>query len=428
MQNLNPKKLYLAMVFIFACISTLVAKKPEINEITVVTTTNDTVHGYIMYFNRFKSFKSLSVKVKDEATPRLYKPWDVSSFIVKANEGPLLFRTLIVDADYSPTEMIKLTISPEIKLTHDMVFAQILIKGPRSLYQYVDDSVYKTHYIIESENGQLTDLVNKQYLLNGDLIGNNQDYKKQLMLLLAHPSIPASRINGTVLKRKSILALVKDYNKAVSTQPSTYEYREERAAFKFGVLAGANLSMLKFAGPTEYLNQLRFKPSIGMNVGVSMNIILQGTHKRWSIYNDILYSNYKMETKNTTYVYYENSEWYRSVINASVNVSTLKLYSGIRYQFMGNLKTYIQLGLVNGYLFKHSMTMNQEAHFYSSSYIETLPLVTFRGYEQSSFFAAGTRYKKIGLEVRYEIGTGFSKSGGVSTIMNYGYLLLSYTF
>jgi hypothetical protein len=413
-------------------ISELSAQKQNSDwkEITIIKKNNDTIHGSIFYKHRFKSYNSLSVKTKGETISKFYHPRDVSSFIIKTDEETLFFKTLITDADYSTTDVAKLTTSPKTELVHDTVFGQLLLQGARSVYYYQDDKVFKDHFLIETTDGKATDLVNKHYYLNDSktTVAYSQEYKRQLMLLLASPSIPASRIDAIAYKRKHILPLVKDYNATVATVSSIYEYKEEKAVFKFGVVAGANLTSLKFDGNLNYLNELKFDRSIGVNAGIMMNIILPGTHKRWSVYNELLYSAYSMESTNEPYVYHDSKNSYRTLTQASIDISYLKLFTAARYQIPGRLTPYVQLGVVNGYAFKNTTSADYETYFYSMISKESkTPFIEFRKYEQSLFGGVGAIVHKVGVELRYEIGNGFS-SRGLGSKANYAYVLLNYTF
>ena len=397
-------------------------------QITLITKSADSIQGTIYYKNKFKTYHGITVKTNNVS--HLYLPKDILSFTITENDQTLYFKSLVVDADYSPVELSKLSFSPKIELTKDTVFAQLLLRGNRSVYFYIDKFTSKNHYVLVEENGKATDLIHKRYYVdeNKTATGYNQEYKKQLLLLLASPSISASKINNSQFKKKDILKAVKEYNSSTSPHASVYEYQEERAEFEFGLTAGANFTSLKIDGGNYDGAGLKFKGSFGFNAGINMNVIFPQTQKRWSFYSELLYSSYKMTLKQP-YVFYMKENEYSFLTDASVKAAYGKLLIAIRYQTKQQLAPFFQLGVANGYCFQYSDFAKYEKAFYTTTtYEATDNWLKFRKYEQSCFVGAGIKFKNIGLELRDEIGNGFSRETRVRSLLNYAYVLIHYTF
>jgi hypothetical protein len=396
--------------------------------ITLLTRTNDTLHGYIAFKDKFKTYQGVLVKLNNETVSRLYRPADVQSFTIQNGEETLMFETVITDADYSFDELFKLSASPKAELVHDTVFAQLLLQGPRNVYFFIDPVAYKEHYLIGTAQGQGIDLLNKHYRVNESRTAYSLEYRNQLLLLLASPAIPAIHILNTPFRKSAILELVKSYNASISPVSSTYEYKELKAIFHFAASLGGNVTTLKFIRNSTIYKRLEFQPSSGVNAAVSMNIILPYTRMRWSFFSDLLFTSYRLRSPATTYVYYENANWYKSMNETSVKAAYIKLFTAARYTLQGQWSPFFQLGVVNSYACSGKAESTYETKFYSDFSTKTNPFMEFRKYEQSLFAGVGALYRKLGIELRYELGNGFSKQGDTASRMSYGYMLLSYTF
>jgi hypothetical protein len=397
-------------------------------EITLYTNSGDSIKGVISYKNQFKTYKFISVK--NEGITKKYTPATIKAFTIQLDEQKAYFKSLVTEADYSSDEPNKMSASPELKLTKDTVFAQSILKGKRNLYYYIDNNVFKKHFLIETDNDHATDLVNKSYYTDASrsMVGYNRAYKSQLRSFLAGDgTISKDRVNETPFDKKSIVRIVGDYNKANVSSATTplYEYKEEKIVLDFGVLAGGNITSIRVESYENFYRQLKFKSSTGFNVGLMLNVIFPATRKRLSLYNELLYSSYKLTAKGF-YDYYNNENWYRQFKSGSVEASYLKLYTALRYQSTKRFAPFVQLGIVNGYAVHHATHASFETRFYSSIGTEDTPLLDFQTYEQSVFGGIGANYKKVGLELRYERSNGMSEK--VSSIMSYTYCLLSYTF
>lgn len=394
-------------------------------EITVITKNNDSIHGLIPAKNRFKFYKSLAIKAKKDNTLHVYYPNDIQSFTIKTEDQLLYFKTLIIEAEYSADDLTNLSDSPKIELTKDTVFAQLLLKGKKSTYYYEDNVVFKDHYVIETEEGKTIDLVNKRYYADAykTTTSYNPEYKNQLMRLLASQTVPAEQIIAAPFKKKNIVKLVKNYN---AVKPE-YEYKTEKAIVKFGISAGMNMTSLTIKGSYYNGTQLKFNKSYGFNAGIGMNLILPQTQKRWSFYNELMYSNYKVNLQKP-YVFYQTTNEYKHLTELSITASYSKLFTAFRYQSKQQFAPFFQFGIVNGYAFKNSTRAQYESYFYTISSSESGEWMDFRSYEQSIFAGIGLKYKKTSFEIRDEAGNGFSKMTELNSRFNYACILFTYTF
>jgi hypothetical protein len=404
----------------------------DLKEVTLYTTTGDSIQGFISYKNKFKTFKRIAIKNKTSGLTKVYTPVSIGSFTIQLDDRKIFFKSLITQADYSSDILEKLSKSPKLKLTTDTIFAQVLLLGARNLYHYIDDKAFKSHYLIETESGYAVDLINKSYYADASqmIIAYNKEYLNQLRSLLSgSPAISQQRITKTSFNKNAIMKIVNDYNIAISTSTTPlYEFQEEKFVYKFGVTGGVNITSIVFKSGSTRSDRLKFSSSVSGNLGITFNVTFPNTRKQLSLYNELLYTSYKCNFSGSFYEYYTNPLCYGILNSASIEASYIKLVTALRYQWTKRSLPYVQFGIVNGYAIQHTSTAMHEMRFYSIMSTEETPLIDFRTYEQSLFAGIGTHYKKIGLEVRCERGNGMSKSAGINSSMTYTYCLLNYTF
>jgi hypothetical protein len=393
-------------------------------EITIITANGDSLTGEIAIRIKFKSYKSLAVRNTKTKIITVYKPREIRSFTIKGEEQDLYFKTLQLEADYSSTDLSMLEQSPIVTLVKDTVFAQLLEAGEQKLYCYKDDKAYKKHYVIETSDGKAIDLVNKRYYLNKEktLSVYNEEYKKQLNQLLKSA---AEEINTTAFTERELKKLIKNHNNTFDKR-NTYEYKEEKVKACVGLIAGGHSTSLKFSGANKELNQLEFSPFFGFNAGVSLNLVIPRTQKHWTFYNELLYSNYKFQSEN--FNTYDDEKKSYQLANVSISGSYVKLFNALRFQVRpDHLSPFIQMGISNGFALKYEANTYYQSTLSGTSKPKA-PLVYFRKYEQSVFAGIGGRYKKIALELRYEIGNGMSAEQQIGSLIKSVYVLVSYSF
>jgi len=423
-------KLLLVFAY-FVLPASVSAQKENPKKIIVVTNDKDTLQGTIAYPHKFKFYKKILIKNKNNDQKIIYSK-NIKSFTIQEEDKIVYYKTLLIEADYSQKDIDRLSDSPAVEWVKDTVFAQLLFQGAKNFYVYTDNIVFKEHFLIETSEGVGVDLINKGYYADESrqLIGYNSLYKKQLMNVLDSSSISIALISITPFTKQDILHLLKNYSNSVSPNAITYEYKEEKCKINFGITAGMNVAHLNFYGKNELYNSFKFDPSVSWNAGLILNTVVPNTQKKWSIYNEFLFSGYKIRSTSNSvyYAYYENDNWYKLANSIFIKALYLKLFSAARYQFRNHLASFVQLGIVNGYALSNSSTIRYESKFYFDKLVEEKQLVSWKKFEQSLFTGFGAHYKKIGLECRYEIGNGFSKSKFSTSLMNYGYALVSYMF
>ncbi|MFN8115121.1 MAG: outer membrane beta-barrel protein [Bacteroidia bacterium] len=399
----------------------------------------DTIKGLIdlRKLNNPNPFISLKIGGAD----RLISLNQINTLIIKTKTQVQYYKPLIVQLNLSsndlnnlntsPLPKFKLSNDPEPKFIKDTILAQVIVGGQKKLFQYIDNNVRNTHYLIVSNEGKPIDLIYHRYYMDKGMtkIGYNEEYKSQLLSNLTDCNqINFESINKVKFIESDLTSLFINYNKCVNSKDSIYVVKNEKIKTHFGIIIGFNRSKLHFESAQSKINQTNLNPSIGPNFGFYANIVFPKANKSWSIYNELLFNQFKYI--GTGYnIYYENPTWYSKINDVEIKASVIKLFTAIRYQFSKyKLKPFIQLGIGNGLAFSYSSKCTTETRFNSNVNFETKSFIEFRKHEQSLFSGIGINYKRIGLECRYEVGNGMSQASGILSKTKYLYILLNFRF
>ena len=407
----------------------------------IVLSNKDTLFGQIAYIEKAKSPKSIVFRKGKKEEKKRFLPAKIRSFKVQLPLQDLYFKTFTADIDISPVNLATLDHSPEPIFQKNIFFAQLLISGTNSLYTCTDTTVGKEHFFIESPDGALTELINKRYYIddNNVMSADNDAYKKQLSKFYSGCSeITIANLNNVEYKTSSLSKLAKDYNKCSTTGiTSKYEYKIEKIKLDFGIDLGVNSSSTKVDGDNSNVpfgtillgpvyNGIKFPVTYSFNEGIFLNVIAPHTEKRWSVYNELLYTHYDMQSNE--YVLSGNYLAQGSeTAKTHLKVSYVNLITAVRYQYgKTGIKPFFQLGIMNGYAVSVSTSTLVHDKF-SSQPDMTQPFMPFRKYEQSLLGSGGVRYKKYEMELRYIRGNGFSEYPSVKTVTSHFMFLLKYS-
>ena len=400
----------------------------------IITQSGDTARGYIDYRNWSKNPLSIAFKLNTEDTviTARYMPHQIRKFSVAGE----MYESAQVEIDISPYKVEEIDFSSEYKMKQVNAFLLVLIEGEKSLY-YLKDEFGKEHYMIMQDTvfksllmkKYLVIVAEKQHLLLDEryFMITNEKYKSQLHEYFIDCPFLQKKINDTEYKTKSLVELFEDYYRCVNL-PVLYQKPAEKLIAGFGLLAGLSFTKLKFSGEETALTlvsdnyPLSFYPTIALY----FNLILTRTLKKWSICNELLYSNYKVKGINEEYI----SQNQYSITNSTIGYSYIKLNNIFRYSFtFKNKSLFVNCGLSKGLAISETNYANQRQVYYTIEHIYDKQAVSYvRIHEEGLIFGLGCKHKNYSLELRYERGNGMSDVIGLNSTVNRFFLLGGYRF
>jgi hypothetical protein len=312
--------------------------------------------------------------------------------------------------------------------------------GAKSLYYYNDKFGKQNFYINQWPDFEL--LVYKKYLKpnkqkdgndyneSTNIIAENKKFVGQLLLYLQDCPGIKSKINTTAYHMKGMESLFKSYYDC-SHSTTSYTYKKEKLQADFGALAGVSVTKLKLT--TELAENFRpysnvdYNPSYNFSGGIFMDVVMARNQRKWSIYSELLYSDYKA----TSHVEDRTNENSYSIYDITVGYTYLELNFMLRftYPLKNDLFVFGNAGLSLGHAISETNLLVTETKFYSTPVIsEGSAIKETRLNEQGIIAGVGSRYKKYSFETRFQRSNGMSVYSNLGSKTNQLYVLLGYRF
>jgi len=296
---------------------------------------------------------------------------------------------------------------------------------------YLKDQDGKEHYYIFQDD-EYEILRYKRYydiIEEKNVIKKNEFFKGQLVLYLGQCADLKDKIYRSSYKTKSLVNLFNEYSSCIGGQPD-YIKKNDKISLVPGVIAGGTLSTLKFTGESAYYHYLvmtDFSSSVNVSLGGSLDLILPRNQGKWSIYNDLLYTNYTVDG-NYSYTDYSGLKQYN--VYSSIGMGYLKWTFMGRFRFQAG-KTMIFMN--GGFTLARAITERNyrkaESWWYDEYNVkEDIALAYPRYFEQGLAGGLGVQYKNFCLEFRYERTNGISDYQSLKSRISKYYALLSYRF
>lgn len=389
----------------------------------VIKNHSDTLFGFVDYRNWEKNPDMIKFKTNVENDPISFKPTDITEFRVEDE----IYVSGIIDTEVSPIQTDRLEADPQINLKVDTAFLQTLFRGKKSLYYYKSSDGKENFYIEHAAGFDL--LVYKKYLKYQDgtnAIIENKKYLGQLILYLDDCTTIHSKLENTLYKQNSLMKLFQYYYECSSSE-IYFQKNIEKISTEIGVLAGGSFTSLEFKGDAfSYLVHAGYNSSINFSTGLYFDLILPRNQRKWSIYNEILFSTYKVKG---SYEEYENEDKY-SITTTEIGYSYLKINNLVRFKYpIGDWFLFVNGGMSNGYSISETNYKKRVSKFYTTErVVEQSALNDARKYEQGLIIGTGVKYNSFSIEIRYEKGNGMSNYTQLKSSTTRYFFLLGYRF
>ena len=388
----------------------------------VINNNGDTISGFLDYRNWDNNPERIKFKSKDGGI-LIFLPADIKAFAT-ANEAYL---SGIIQTEVSSHEINLLNLDTHFNIQTDTAFLQTLVAGKKSLYFYKTSEGKENFYVKNVEGFEL--LLYKKYLKAQDekrAIRENKQFISQLMTYLNDCTSVHSKLKNTLYKSGSLMALFQHYYDCTGTDMSFIK-KSEKAKFDFGVLSGISLTSLEFRSSFHpYLVNAGFQQSLRPSAGAFFELVLAKNQRKWSFYNEILITSYKVSG---SYFDYKNQDVF-SNHSTEIGYVQANINNLIRYKYpIGHSFLFLNGGISNAFSIKETNYNKIESKFFGTEKVEeTLALNDTRKHEIGLTAGAGIMYNQFSCEVRYKNGNGMSSYPVLNSTTEIYYLLLGYKF
>ena len=393
----------------------------------VINLNGDTVKGFINYrdwdINPYKiDFKKHVDGEINYITPAKIKEFGVAAEIYKSG---------IVEVDENYYDLASLTYSGEFKFRVDTAFLQTLVQGDKSLYRYIDFKGKENFFIGQDAGFEL--LQYKEYFKNVNgvkAIATNNKFIGQLCNYLQDCSGIATLAANIKYTGSSLGYLFQEYN-SCTNKDVKYVSKKTKILFDFGILAGLSVTKLTFKGENHSdLVEAEYSPSTDCSFGLFFDWIIKTQYQnKFSIYNELLYTTFKMGDTYTKESQIENGY---TKNNISLEYSYLKVNNMLRYRNLigQNTSVFLNVGITNGFVQKDAnhKVITKVLTSPPATYVEDGKALDDTKYEMGIMAGIGSSFKKTSFEIRYESSTGISDYGDLKSPVKRFYFLFGYRF
>ena len=382
----------------------------------IVSLKGDTLRGSLDYGSGNRSAYECRFKPGNEAANEKYLP------------SQLLGYGFLHDRFYQSRRVPAQ--NPVADTTSKILFLEVLVQGPVSLYVLSDNTSGKLYYL-RSGNGPIMPLVQ----LSETVTINGSNFKRENPLFRttlsnAFPACPAVRdkLSHLPFTSTSFVRIVQQYNACVGGGQIVSEVAasKRRSYFLLEALAGAQASNLRFDGEIT-VKDVSFSGGTRPVVGLALQQYLPVWANRFGVRLEVLYQPQQYSQE----LYSPFAYSYAAYQEVRVKFDQLRVPLLVRYMPLnGRFRPFIEAGASIALALTNSNEYRYRAQP-TSAYSPWRPILGSRGTEEGLLAGLGAamqlpNQRHLTAELRAERTNGFSEAVGVSTIINRIYFLLSY--
>jgi len=359
----------------------------------IVTTKGDTIQGLIDYPDKKYNPSEINFKERNTGEVKVYNPQTIKQLSVKNT----VYVSAIIEREISSAALTQLQDEQnDFELVRDTVFLNVEFVGDKSLFSFVSDKGNTNFYIKNNDVYEL--LKYKKYLTKIDGkegIVESKVYLGQLILYLSENTSIQSQIKNTEYTRKGLRKLFEKYYDLTKSNPE-FKRKKDKVVYEKGILVGASLSTLAIGSNQldEVDSEFKFKQKQDFSIGFFYDILLPYNHGRWSINNELVLGQYKLEAE------YNDSE---NFVYGEATHTYLQMNNLVRYkQPIGQIAIYANLGLASRIVINDSYSFKNKTD--EQNVEQTILHDELSSVDKSSFDiigGIGVKLKQYSLELRY---------------------------
>jgi len=390
----------------------------------IINKKGETIKGLIDYKNWEKNPDAIFFKTNIENKRKEYSPNDIAEFMVQDE----IYISAVVNIEVSPIHTNDLQYDSSFQYKKVTTFLQAKVLGEKSLY-YLNNG--KDNFYIKNDEDFMI-LKYKKYLRkqnDKNLIIEMENYIGQLSHYLGDCSSINSKFKNINYTRTSLEKLFLFYYDCVNSKIK-YHKKTEKITVKLGLIAGLSITSLNFESEStdafRYLTEVNYDKSKYFTAGLFVDVILPRNHKRWSLYNELLYTTYNFKGQYDDII----DENRYKIYNTEIGYTYLKINNMLRYTYpIKGLFIYINAGISNGLLIKEVNDVTRQSKFFTSEEVRMWDaVVDTRVYEQGLLIGSGIKLKQYSFEIRYERGNGMSELLALKSTTDRIYFMFGYRF
>lgn len=367
----------------------------------IVNNNNDTIHGKIEFI-AYECTPVDLVFVQEDGNIKTLTARDIKAFQVNNK----LFISNIVDIETSSDNLNDLSEEPTLQLERKTVFLQVLVDGSRKLYHHKEQSGNDCFYAVTSNGIEL--LGYKRYYFRSGIkryLNYNKKYIAQLMIVFGDYPELSKKINKTQYTEKSLTALFERYYEVSKEPYKTFNTKPFKLNDTYGFMGGISFAQFKLKGNNWEMLRYDFDTKITPSFGLYYKFILPKSSNRYALRCELDFTGVKAVSVFDNFI---NSDMY-STITTKANFSRTNLNVLFSYRLPKNkLSLEFDFGPGISIATDYSTQSIYSMYYGIEKNIEKDDIFVGK-FEPTVMVGTTLNYKKIGIGLRYEIGSGYLK-------------------
>tara|TARA_R110000765_G_scaffold62211_1_gene120800 strand:- start:70 stop:1278 length:1209 start_codon:yes stop_codon:yes gene_type:complete len=245
----------------------------------------------------------------------------------KIDNGPKFIRAQI-EINRSPNQTSELEQDRKVSFSKEQLFLKELTAGEARLYIFEDKNLIRFFYAMNDMNPE--QLVYKKYRNENMQIGENNEYKQQLLNALDCSAINIASIQRLRYKTEPLVRTFNTYNQCVNPEYEIQTKEKLKSKFLLTANVGANFASLSITNGPFAQRSTDFGSNMGFRAGIELESFLPFNKNKWSLIFEPTYQNFKKEGLTNISVLYNNP------IQAKVDYTSLEFPLGFRHYFYFN--------------------------------------------------------------------------------------------
>ncbi len=320
-----------SITILFLFFSIVLFAQDNYEEGYYINNAGERIEGYINNADWTSHPKKIDFKSTFDAQTQSFNVEDIQEFALTYGSK---FKRFTVDIDQSIRASLEPDYNAQPVFKRDQVMLEVLVEGAGNLYAFVESG--RDIFFMETETVPVQQFIYKKYLSDNDKKRTNYEYRKQISQHLVCQDIGLEDFKNIPYSRNALIDLFVKYNKCQGVEPTLYERYKAKAKGTLTLIAGLDLSRLKYTRGGFNATPLSqdLDPFVGQRLGLSGEIILPRDNNRWAILGELSFIFSKV-----------NQATPRG--NFNIDYKGLDLAFGLRHNFYLNEKNriYANIGL-----------------------------------------------------------------------------------
>lgn len=368
-----PNKLFTLLLILFP---TLAFGQTGFEKGLIILENNDKIECVIKNYNWVKPPKQLEYSVSDSG---MVQSIDISAIKSFEIENSVKYIQVTTSIDRSSAEFSYISIDKNPFWSVEKLLLKVIVEGEASLYYYQDLATERFFYKVGE--GDISQLVYKQYTNQNDRLLTNSTYKSQLAAALKCPNDSVTPAKNIGYNRKDLEKYFKQYNECSGSIFKVFKYQPPKNLFHVSLKPGNNLTEFSIEHNKNKDYDFNFTKQYYFQIGVEAEYLLPFAKRKWGITAEPTYQFLDQSTEN-------------SIGAATIEFHSIDFPFGIKHHFYLNkyFGVFLNANIIPGagFVFNSSVALDY-------SYSVPVQLKT----KVSFSVGGGLKYKKLSTEFRY---------------------------